>query len=58
MLDTIPCYAKYGVKRIGELDEKINRGHLGESETFEDFTRVDYVVSRKGKLERMLREIA
>lgn len=55
--ELLSLYTTYGVKSLQELDEKINRGELGETETFEDYTRVDYLKSRREKLERILGEI-
>ena len=49
---------KYGVKSLKELDEKINRGELNETETFEDFTRLDYLEDRREKIKELLRKMA
>jgi len=46
--------SKYGVGSFRELDEKISRGELSETETFEDFTRLDYLDSMREKIERLL----
>ena len=34
-------YLRYGVSSIEELDKKINEGKWSESDTFDDFTRLD-----------------
>ncbi len=49
--------ARYGVSSIEELDEKIRRGVLGETEAFEDITRLDYLLDREEKLRRLLEEL-
>ncbi|RSN73038.1 MAG: hypothetical protein DSO07_12460 [Thermoproteota archaeon] len=48
-------YTRYGVTSLKELDEKINEGKLSETETFEDFTRLDYLEARKEKIEQLLK---
>ena len=50
-------YLRYGVSSIGELDEKINRGELSESDTFDDFTRLDYLEGRKDKIRHILEKL-
>lgn len=47
-------YLRYGVSSIEELDEKINRGELSESDTFDDFTRLDYLEGEKDKLRTII----
>ncbi len=47
-------YLRYGVSAIEELDEKINRGELSESDTFDDFTRLDYLEGEKDKIRNIL----
>ena len=49
--------ARYGVSSIEELDEKIRRGELEESEVFEDLTRLDYLLDREKKLEKLLEKL-
>ena len=46
--------SKYKVDSFRELDERISRGDLSETETFEDFTRLDYLDSMREKIERLL----
>lgn len=48
---------KYKVDSLEELDEKINKGELSETETFDDFTRLDYLIDRRDKIDELLREI-
>ncbi|MCD6455356.1 MAG: hypothetical protein J7K81_00975 [Methanophagales archaeon] len=44
-------YLRYGVSSLAEFDEKINnKGELRESDTFDDFTRLDYLESEEEKL--------
>jgi len=49
--------ARYGVSSIEELDEKIKRGELEETEVFEDLTRLDYLLDREEKLKKLLEEL-
>ena len=49
--------ARYGVSSIEELDEKIRSGELEESEVFEDLTRLDYLLDREKRLEKLLEEL-
>ncbi|MCE4611237.1 MAG: hypothetical protein F7B17_04615 [Desulfurococcales archaeon] len=49
--------ARYGVSSIEELDEKIRRGELEETEVFEDLTRLDYLLDREDKLKKLLEEL-
>jgi hypothetical protein len=37
--EIMAVYNRYGVKSLSELDEKINKGKLSETETLEDFTK-------------------
>jgi len=46
--------SNYGVASFGEFDERISRGEFSETETFEDFTRLDYLGSMREKIERLL----
>ena len=50
-------HLRYGVSSIGELDEMINRGELSESDTFDDFTRLDYLEGRKDKIKHILEKL-
>ena len=45
---------KYGVSGLEELDEKINRGEIPESNAFEDFTKLDHLEALRRKLEKAL----
>nr|MDO8097721.1 hypothetical protein [Candidatus Njordarchaeota archaeon] len=45
---------KYKVDSLKELDDKVSKGELSESDTFDDFTRLDYLESMKEKIERLL----
>jgi len=47
-------YLKYGVSSFEELDAKINKGELNETDTFDDFTRVDYLEGMKDKLREIM----
>ncbi|ADM27574.1 conserved hypothetical protein [Ignisphaera aggregans DSM 17230] len=48
---------RYGVSSIEELDEKIRRRELEETEVFEDLTRLDYLLDREEKLKKLLEEL-
>jgi hypothetical protein len=50
-------YLKYKVSSLEELDEKINRGKLSETETFEDLTRLDFLESEADKIKHICRVI-
>ncbi len=52
-----PIMARYGVSGIEELDEKIRRGELEETEVFGDLTRLDYLLDREEKLKKLLEEL-
>ena len=47
-------YLRYGVSSLKEFDEKINKGELNESDTFDDFTRLDYLESEEEKISNIL----
>ena len=47
-------FARYGVGSFSELDDKISRGDLSETDTFQDFTRLDYLDSQREKIEKLL----
>jgi len=49
--------ARHGVSSIEELDEKIRRRELVETEVFEDLTRLDYLLDREEKLKKLLEEL-
>ncbi len=46
--------SRYGVASFREFDERISGGEFSETETFEDFTRLDYLDSMREKMERLL----
>jgi len=50
--ETYGVFSKYKVSSFKELDEKISSGELSETETFEDFTKVDYLESMREKIEK------
>jgi len=56
--EIIVIYNKYGVKSFKELDEKISRGMLSETETFEDFTKLDYLEAKRDKIEEFLKMLS
>ncbi|RZN43512.1 MAG: hypothetical protein EFT35_01105 [Methanophagales archaeon ANME-1-THS] len=54
-VEILTLYQKYKVSSIEELDEKINRGELSETETFEDFTRLDFLEGEADKIKEILK---
>jgi hypothetical protein len=50
-------YLKYGVSSLNELDKKINKGELSETETFEDFTRLDFLESEVEKIKELFNSL-
>jgi len=52
--ETYSILSKYEVGSFIELDERISRGDLSETEMFEDFTRLDYLESMREKIEGLL----
>ncbi len=48
---------RYGVSSIEELDEKVRKGELRETEVLEDLTRLDYLLDREEKLKKLLEEL-
>jgi G3E family GTPase len=56
--ETNIVYNRYGVTSLKELDEKINKGELNETETFEDFTKLDHLEAKKEKIEQILKVLS
>lgn len=50
--------SRYGVKSLREMDKKISKGKLSETETFDDFTKLDYLESLRDKIEKLLGELS
>lgn len=50
-------YLRYGVSSLKELDEKINKGELNETDTFNDFTKLDYLESEEEKISNILKKL-
>lgn len=50
-------HLKYKVSSLEEFDRKINKGELNESDTFEDFTRLDYLESEEEKLRKLIKAL-
>ncbi len=48
---------RYGVSSVEELDEKVRKGELKETDVFEDLTRLDYLLDREEKLKKLLEEL-
>lgn len=49
---------KYGVKGIGELDNKIKKGRIHEtSESREDFFKFDYLESRRNLMQDLIESL-
>ena len=56
--ETNIVYNRYSVTSLKELDEKINKGELNETETFEDFTKLDHLEAKKEKIEQILKVLS
>ncbi|HID27356.1 MAG TPA: hypothetical protein EYP22_05975 [Methanosarcinales archaeon] len=50
-------YMRYGVFSLNELDEKINQGELSESDTFDDFTMLDYLEGEEEKIRNIMENL-
>ncbi|MEE8402987.1 MAG: hypothetical protein V3R93_04455 [Candidatus Hydrothermarchaeaceae archaeon] len=57
MAEINSIYLKYGVSSLEELDEKINRGERGETETFGDFTKLDNLEAEAEKIKGVLESL-
>jgi len=44
---------RYEVSSLQELDEKVNRGELYETDTFEDFTRLDFLEDAQERIKEL-----
>ena len=53
--EIMTLYRRYNVNSLRELDEKISRGELSETDTFDDFTRLDYLEAKRDEVEKFLR---
>lgn len=53
--EIITLYRHYNVKSLEELDEKISRGELSETDTFDDFTRLDFLEAMRDEVEKFLK---
>jgi len=56
--EIIIVYNRYGVTSLNELDGKINKGELSETETLEDFTKLDHLQAKKEKIEQILKVLS
>lgn len=45
---------RYDVSTFSELDVKITNGDISETDSFEDYTRLDYLDSQREKIEKVL----
>ncbi|OGM11062.1 hypothetical protein A2Z22_03670 [Candidatus Woesebacteria bacterium RBG_16_34_12] len=50
-------YRKYGITSTADLEHKIEKGTVVESDVFEDLTRIDYLEAEKNKLQRLIKTI-
>jgi len=53
--EIMTLYRRYNVNSLRELDEKISRGELSETDTLDDFTKLDYLEAKRGEVEKFLR---
>lgn len=49
---------KYGVASLEHLDARINAGELDETDTFEDFTRLDYLEDKAEKIRGLIEKLS
>ena len=52
-VEIVTIHLEYKVSSLEELDERINKGELSETETFEDFTRLDFLESEADKIKEI-----
>ena len=50
-------YRKHEIKSTADLEHKIEKGTVVESDVFEDLTRIDYLEAEKSKLQRLSKTI-
>jgi hypothetical protein len=50
-------HRKYGIKSTADLEHKIEKGTVVESDVFEDLTRIDYLEAEKTKLQRLIKTL-
>jgi len=55
--EILTIYLKYKVSSLEEMDEKIIKGELSETETFDDFTKLDYLESEAEKIKEALKNL-
>jgi len=53
----LTIYLKYHVSSLKELDEKISKGELSETETLEDFSRLDFLESEEEKVKELMSKL-
>lgn len=51
-------YLKYGVASLEQLDARINASRLDETDTFEDFTRLDYLEHEAEKIRGLIEKFS
>ncbi len=56
-VETLTLYREYHISSLSELDQKINRGELSESDTLEDFARLDFLESEEQKLAELITKL-
>ncbi|MHA1210620.1 MAG: hypothetical protein ACTSRF_15545, partial [Candidatus Freyarchaeota archaeon] len=53
--EIMTLYRRYNVNSLRELDEKISRGELSETDTLDDFTKLDYLEAKRDEVEKFLK---
>jgi len=48
--EIIEIWAKYGVRSLLELEEKLKKGAVKEEDVLEDFQELDYLESRRDEI--------
>lgn len=51
-------HLKYHISSLEDFDIKINRGEFSETDTFEDFARLDYLESEEEKFNDILGKLS
>ena len=52
-VEIVTIHLKYKVSSLEERDGRINKGELSETETFGDFTRLDFLESEADKIKEI-----
>ncbi len=56
-IDILEIAAKYGVSTISEFENLYRQGKIEESQTLDDYKRLDRLEYKKEKIEKLLQEL-